>query len=181
MSRHRHPYPVYIVLTALVAGWGFGYVSPVLADTKPSARQTRGGGDHVLAVGPKSSPAPKDATVQVKAWTGRIVSVERKKVPPKEPGASRVHRRTKGAKRLKPRTVVTPKPDLSHLGMMEQPQRYTPHYEHGKGATPNPNAGALLHEHFQELDKNRDGSIDPLERAMGRLDIDRDLADRQWQ
>lgn len=181
MSRHRYLYTVGVVLTAFLAGWGLGDVRPVLADNKSPARQAKRAADHVPAVRQKTIPVPKNADVQAKEATGRTVSVERKKVPPKEPSASRVHRRAKGAKRLKPQGVVTPKPDLSHHGMMEQPQRYSPHYEHGKGGTPNPNTGALLHEHFQELDKNRDGAIDPFERALGRLDIDRDLADRQWQ
>lgn len=181
MSRSRHPYMASMVLTALAAGWGLGDVWPALAENKPRTKQARGPVDLALVVGQKPSPVQKDATVQAKELTGRGASVERKKAPANEPSASRVHRRAKGAKRLKPKVVVTPKPDLSHHGMMEQPQRYAPHYEQGMGGTSNPNTGALLHEHFQELDKNRDGSIDPLERAMGRLDIDRDLADRQWQ
>lgn len=181
MIRYRHPYAVCAVLTAFLAGSGFGEVRSVLAENKPSTKQARGAADHGSTVKPKSNPVPKSAAVQEKEGTGRSVSDGRKKARPKEPSASRVHRRSKGAKRLKPQIVVTPKPDLSHHGMLEQPQRYSPHYEHAKGGTPNPNTGALLHEHFQELDKNRDGSIDPLERALGRLDIDRDLADRQWQ
>ncbi len=181
MIRYRYPYTVCVVLTAFLAGSGLGEVCPVLAESKPSPRQARGAADHGPAIRPKSSPVPQAAAVQGKEGTGRKVSDGRKKAPQKEPSASRVHRRAKGAKRLKPLVVVTPKPDLSHHGMLEQPQRYSPHYEHGKGGTPNPNTGALLHEHFQELDKNRDGAIDPLERALGRLDIDRDLADRQWQ
>jgi hypothetical protein len=35
--------------------------------------------------------------------------------------------------------------------------------------------GNVLHDHFQELDKNHDGAIDPIERATGRIDLDRDL------
>lgn len=181
MSRYRHPYALSVVLTACLTGWGLGGVCPVLAENKPPTKQVKGAADHGPAVRPKSSPVPQAAAAQAKDGTGRKVSDGSKKLLPKEPNASRVHRRAKGAKRLKPQIVVTPKPDLSHHGMLEQPQRYSPHYEQGKSGTPNPNTGALLHEHFQELDKNRDGSIDPLERALGRLDIDRDLADRQWQ
>lgn len=108
---------------------------------------------------------------------GKSPSLENGKGPTKEPSA----RRARAAKPLRPQATLTPKPDLSYHGMLQEPQRYTPHYEHGKGGVPNPNAGALLHEHFQELDKNRDGSIDPFERALGRLDLNRDLADHQWQ
>jgi len=99
----------------------------------------------------------------------------------KEQSVRSAHRRARAAKQLRPQATLTPRPDVSYHGMLQQPQRYTPQYEHGKGGVPNPNAGALLHEHFQELDKNRDGSIDPFERAVGRLDLERDLADHQWQ
>jgi hypothetical protein len=36
----------------------------------------------------------------------------------------------------------------------------------------------LQADHFQELDRNQDGVLDPLERAVGRLDIERDLNNR---
>lgn len=74
------------------------------------------------------------------------------------------------------------KPDLSYHGILHQPQRYDPSQGHRRSAgVPNPQAGDLVYDHFQELDKNRDGLIDPVERARGRLDIDRDLANHRWQ
>jgi hypothetical protein len=73
------------------------------------------------------------------------------------------------------------KPDLSYHGMLEQPRRYDPSRGQRKGGVPNPKAGDLTVDHFQELDKNRDGVLDPFERALGRLDIDRDLTNRQWE
>jgi hypothetical protein len=84
----------------------------------------------------------------------------------------------KAGRKLRPSASVQPKPNLSYHGMLEQPRRYDPGHARRKGAAPNPQAGDLLHDHFQELDKNRDGMIDPFERALGRLDIDRDLANR---
>ena len=39
----------------------------------------------------------------------------------------------------------------------------------------------LTHDHFQELDRNQDGAIDPVERAFGRIDMDRDLHTRTLQ
>jgi hypothetical protein len=43
---------------------------------------------------------------------------------------------------------------------------------------PNPAARELQVDHFQELDRNQDGVLDPLERTVGRLDIERDLSNR---
>ena len=84
-------------------------------------------------------------------------------------------------KKLVPQATVEPKPDLSYMGKFQAPQRYNPSRDAGRGGPPNPQTGDVLHEHFQELDRNHDGVIDPLERASGRLDIDRDLTGRQWQ
>ena len=112
---------------------------------------------------------------------GKTPSVAKRKAPLQGKQARRAHRRSRGHAQRAPQVIVVPKEDLSYHGMLEQPQRYRPQSQHGKGEAPNPNAGTLLHDHFQELDKNRDGTIDPFERAFGRLDIDRDLADRQWQ
>jgi len=89
--------------------------------------------------------------------------------------------RQKSTKKLRPKATLQPRPILSYYGKFERPQRYDPSREYRKGGTPNPQAGELLHDHFQELDKNHDGMIDPFERASGRLDIDRDLANRQWE
>ncbi|MFO0706582.1 MAG: hypothetical protein U0412_06980 [Nitrospira sp.] len=95
------------------------------------------------------------------------------------PNKARRHR--KSGKVAPQAAVVLPKPDMSVHGILEQPQRYDPRLERGRSGPPNPQAGEILHEHFQELDQNRDGVIDPFERALGRLDMDRDLAIRQWE
>jgi hypothetical protein len=78
-------------------------------------------------------------------------------------------------------TVIEPKPDLSYHGILEQPQRYDPSRDRRAGRAPNPQAGEILHDHFQELDKNHDGMIDPFERAFGRLDMNRDVSNYQWE
>lgn len=102
-------------------------------------------------------------------------------MPSRGKTARRGQRHSKAGKQLRPQATIAPKPDLSYHGILEQPQRYAPQYEHSKGGVPNPNTRVLLHDHFQELDRNRDGTIDPFERALGRLDMDHDLADRQRQ
>ena len=79
-----------------------------------------------------------------------------------------------------PVLTIQPKPDLSYHGILEHPQRYDPSLQRHKGSAHNPGTGDLLHDHFQELDKNRDGILDPFERALGRLDMDRDLSNRKW-
>ncbi|MGQ0665846.1 MAG: EF-hand domain-containing protein [Nitrospiraceae bacterium] len=94
------------------------------------------------------------------------------------PDRAMAHR---GRKRVRPLASAPPKPDLSPHGMLEQPRRYDPSSARRKGGVPNPRAGELHHDHFQELDRNRDGVIDPFERVSGRLDIDRDLSNRQWE
>lgn len=104
--------------------------------------------------------------------------------PDSNPSAARpskARRHRKSGKAAPQAPVVLPKPDLSYHGILEQPQRYDPRRERGKAGSPNPQAGELLQEHFQELDQNHDGVIDPFERALGRLDMDRDLAIRQWE
>jgi hypothetical protein len=171
-----------LLVAALVLTWAVEG-SVAWAERKSSTGQ--GGVGNRLAGGQQPSrssvPVKKDVEISKKQRVGKNLSLEKSKRQTKEPSARRAHRRARAAKPLRPQATLTPKPDVSYHGMFQQPQRYTPHYEHGKGGVPNPNAGALLHEHFQELDKNRDGSIDPFERALGRLDLDRDLADHQWQ
>ncbi len=79
-----------------------------------------------------------------------------------------------------PKAVVEPSIDLMYHGMLESPQRYDPRRNHRVGAgIPDPHNPELTRDHFQELDRNQDGSIDPVERVFGRLDMDRDLYDRR--
>lgn len=92
----------------------------------------------------------------------------------KNPRHMKVH------KKEMPKAVVAPSIDLMYHGMLESPQRYDPRRNHRVGAgTPDPHNPELTHDHFQELDRNQDGSIDPVERVFGRLDMDRDLYDRR--
>ena len=183
VRRYRPAAGLAVFVVVLVSTWA-GEGSAAWAERKASVGQG-GVASNRAAVGQQpsrlSAPIQKDLGISKKQRVGKSLSLEKGKGPTKEPSVRHPYRRARVTKPLRPQATLTPKPDVSYHGMLQQPQRYTPHYEHGKGGVPNPNAGALLHEHFQELDKNRDGSIDPFERALGRLDLDRDLADRQWQ
>lgn len=92
-----------------------------------------------------------------------------------------MHRQGKGNKKAKARAVNKPHPDLTYHGILQNPSRYDPRHNRQTVGAPDPQTPELTHDHFQELDHNRDGKIDPIERAFGRLDMDRDLSVRQWQ
>lgn len=89
------------------------------------------------------------------------------------------HRQVKVSKKIPPKAVVQPRTDLMYYGLLEGPQRYDPRRNHPGAGVPDSNNPELTHDHFQELDRNQDGMIDPVERTFGRLDMDRDLHDRQ--
>jgi hypothetical protein len=97
--------------------------------------------------------------------------------------ARQVHRHGKESKKVKGKTkaVVKPHTDLTYHGILEDPSRYDPRQNRQTAGAPDPQTPDLTHDHFQELDRNRDGKIDPVERAFGRLDMDRDLSTRNWQ
>jgi hypothetical protein len=81
-------------------------------------------------------------------------------------------------KKSTPKAVVQPRTDLIHFGMLEDSQRYDPRPHNDSAAVRSPQTPELTHDHFQELDRNQDGMIDPVERAFGRIDMDRDLHSR---
>ena len=98
-----------------------------------------------------------------------------------KPKRSKHSRRVNVHKKSRPKAVVQPRTDLMYYGMLESPQRYDPRRNHFGGGVPDPNMFELTHDHFQELDRNQDGAIDPVERTFGRPDMDRDLHDRRPQ
>jgi hypothetical protein len=97
--------------------------------------------------------------------------------------ARQVLRHGKASKKAKAeaKAVVKPHTDLMYHGILEDPSRYDPRQNRQTAGAPDPQTPELTHDHFQELDRNRDGKIDPVERAFGRLDMDRDLSTRNWQ
>ena len=97
-----------------------------------------------------------------------------------KPTSTKSPRPMKVHKKEAPKAVVQLRTDLMYHGMLESPQRYDPRRNHHVGAgIPDPYNPELTHDHFQELDHNQDGSIDPVERVFGRLDMDRDFHDRR--
>lgn len=129
-----------------------------------------------------SGPLPKGKTKKLdENKSGKNTVAELPGQTPSLRSPLKTRRHQKAGKKLRPPAIVQPKQNLSYHGMLEQPQRYDPSRDRRTGGAPNPQARELLHDHFQELDKNHDGRIDPFERALGRLDIDRDLNNRQWE
>jgi len=84
-------------------------------------------------------------------------------------------------KKAKAQAAIRRRADLTYHGILEDPSRYNPGQNRQTGGAPDPQTTELTHDHFQELDRNRDGKLDPVERAFGRLDMDRDLSTRHWQ
>jgi|RhiMetdeSRZDD1v2_1073273.scaffolds.fasta_scaffold540216_2 hypothetical protein len=92
------------------------------------------------------------------------------------------HRVIKASKKVPRKAVVVqPRMDLIHYGVLEDSQRYDPRPHAHTAGVPNPQTPDLTHDHFQELDRNQDGKIDPVERAFGRIDMDRDLNTRTFK
>jgi hypothetical protein len=98
-----------------------------------------------------------------------------------KPIASKNGIRVKVRKKAMVKAVVQPRTDLIHYGVLEDSQRYDPRPHTDSGAVRSPQTPELTHDHFQELDRNQDGMIDPVERAFGRIDMDRDLHSRTLQ
>jgi hypothetical protein len=104
-------------------------------------------------------------------------TVRQKKVAPETP-ARKSRRSMKTSRKTAVKAVVQPRTDLIPYGMLEDSQRYDPRPRAVSAGVPSPQRLDLTHDHFQELDRNQDGKIDPVERAFGRIDMDRDLPTR---
>jgi len=98
-----------------------------------------------------------------------------------KPMASKRGLQVKAHRKVMPKAVVQPRTDLMHYGVLENAQRYDPRPNPHSAGVLNPQTPDLTHDHFQELDHNKDGRIDPVERAFGRIDMDRDLHTRTLQ
>jgi hypothetical protein len=126
----------------------------------------------------KKSPVPVATERQPEAIQkqAKPAPAELKSISPVSPKS---HRRMKVHRKRAPKAVVQPRTDLIYHGMLESPQRYDPRRNHLGAGVLDPHNPELTHDHFQELDRNQDGQIDPVERTFGRPDMDRDLHDRR--
>ena len=145
----------------------------VAASHKPAKQDSRH--PSIQRIKKKSVPAvterqPDDIQKQTKSVQTEV-----------KPKRSKRSRRMNVHNRELSKAVVQPRADLMYYGMLESPQRYDPRRNHLGGSVPNPDILELTHDHFQELDRNQDGTIDPIERTFGRPDMDRDLHDRRPQ
>jgi hypothetical protein len=157
----------------------------------PQAAQKKSDGQAIPIVSKESSkvgpdksglPAKKPAAHAMTKGRSRTDSQasaqgqsEFKQALPKANRAVKVH------KKVLPKAVVQPRTDLMFYGVLEDPQRYDPRPNSPSGGLLNPQSPDLTYDHFQELDRNQDGKIDPVERAFGRIDMDRDLHTRTLQ
>lgn len=133
------------------------------------------------AVSPSVVTRQETASKRLNRKPKQIADIEKAAKTPPSPAARMARRRIKTRKPAKPVPTVQPKQNLSYYGILEPPQRYSLSREPRRGQLPTPQTGELLHDHFLELDKNHDGLVDPFERSFGRLDIDRDLSNHQWE
>ncbi|HSA61603.1 MAG TPA: hypothetical protein VLE03_05140 [Nitrospiraceae bacterium] len=173
-------FPVFVAVT-LSGFWGSEW--PAFAaspksknETKPAVTQPSGPAQEVVS----KAPPPRGKKSPNNEAEERVAQAAQGKKP-SDSTTRKIRRHSRTNKKLNPAATVQPGPDFSYHGLLKRPQRYDPTRDRRKGGVPNPQAGDLLHEHFQELDRNYDGTIDPVERAVGRLDIDRDLSNRQWE
>lgn len=177
MSLHPYPCRFFLVVVLTTLG-GFSDWEPLLWAAPPNSKPRA----QSFGLDRKGSPVPpkESAKSSAKSEPNRTLAAGLQK-PPVDRAHRKPSRHRKTGKKRRPPAIVQPKPDLSYHGMFEQPQRYDPSRNRQTGRAPNPQAGELQQEHFQELDKNHDGMIDPFERAFGRLDMDRDVSNHQWE
>ena len=145
--------------------------TPVVVAT-PTKQLSEPGKNALIRRAPKG-PSPVPEAIQKQA---QPIPAE---VKPVNPVSSKSHRRMKVHSMKAPKAVVQPRTDLMYHGMLESPQRYDPRRSHLGTGVPDPYNPELTHDHFRELDRNQDGSIDPVERTFGRLDMERDLHNRR--
>jgi len=151
--------------------------APVVAATPPKQQSEQGHNPSNQRVKKSSKPVATERQPEAIQKEAKPVPAELKpmsSVSPKSPRRMKVHR-----KRVTPKAVVQPRTDLMYHGMFESPQRYNPRRNHLGLGVLDPHNPELTHDHFQELDRNQDGQIDPVERTFGRPDMDRDLHDRR--
>jgi hypothetical protein len=96
----------------------------------------------------------------------------------KKPSDRQTSKASRGRKPVPSETVAESMPGIAHDSLLAAPHRYRLNRGDRNSVVVTPHPGDLVQDRFLELDKNRDGFIDPLERATGRLDIERDIISR---
>ena len=146
-----------------------------VAAAKPAKQQSKQGQSSLIQRAKKSTirtiteRPPKAIQKQAKSGPAEIKLTS--------PKSLRSPRRMKVYKKRASKAVAQPRTDLIYHGMLESPQRYDPRRKRLGAGVQDPHTPELTYDHFQELDRNQDGSIDPVERTFGRPDMDRDLHD----
>ena len=148
-------------------------VSVIVAAKPPKQQSDQGQTSSIQRARKSSVPATTERQPEAIQKQAKPVPDELKQTSPKSPRRMNVHRKRA------PKAVVQPRTDLMHHGILESSQRYNPRRDHLGARIPDPHNPELTHDHFQELDRNQDGTIDPVERTFGRPDMDRDLYDRR--
>jgi len=148
--------------------------APVIVAAKPPKQQSeQEQTSPVQRVKKSSIPAATERQPEAIQKQAKPVLAELKPIGPKFPRRMKVHRNSA------PKAVVQPRIDLMYHGILESSQRYDPRRNHRGAGVLDPHNPELTHDHFQELDRNQDGAIDPVERTFGRPDMDRDLSGRR--
>ncbi|MDF0644974.1 MAG: hypothetical protein P0111_13170 [Nitrospira sp.] len=92
---------------------------------------------------------------------------------------SKTHRRTHVNRMPHAKVTIQPsRRELAFHGLLETPQRYDPRLNHRAARMPAIQTPELAQDQFVELDRNQDGHVDPVERTLGRLDMEHDLQPR---
>ncbi len=147
--------------------------SAIVAAKPPKQQSDQGQISSIQRAKKRSVPAATERQPEAIQKQAKPVLADLTQASPKSPRRLNVHRKRA------PKAVVQPRTDLMYHGMLESSQRYNPRRDHLGARIPDPHNPELTHDHFQELDRNQDGTIDPVERTFGRPDMDRDLYDRR--
>jgi hypothetical protein len=160
-----------LLVLLMTGSWWLCMTIVAIEETQAEQRNRKEGS---LSGMPAKSPRPVE---------GRQKQAETKTLSSVKPAVGRKpHRVIKSSKKVPRKILVAqPRTDLIHYGVLEDSQRYDPRPHAHAAGVPHPQTPDLTHDHFQELDRNQDGKIDPVERAFGRIDMDRDLNTRTFR
>lgn len=172
---------VCLCVMMLIAPFG----SPVAAGMKEAKKQP----SSAVGTGKRLSEKPITKHGAFPGGTASRLSAGDKKADviqrPKHATGASSSRRSKTLRRADVNKVskatFVPQPsqrELMFYGLLETPQRYDPRLNRRTSGMPVPQMPDITRDHFLELDRNRDGHVDPVERAFGRLDMEHDFQPR---